>query len=67
MLARVGDLKISYNKWGEPFFYGNVNRYSNYDSDFYFSINIGSVFNYNDRFFYNRSFNNNYKKYREDK
>ena len=67
LLARVGDLKISYNNWGEPYFYGNVNNYSNHDSDFHFSINIGPIFNYNDRFFYNRSFINNYKKYREDK
>ncbi len=67
LLRRIGDLKISYNKWGEPYFYGNVNRYSNYDSDFHISINIGPIFSYNDRFFYNRSFNNNYKKYREDK
>ena len=67
LLARVGDLKISYNNWGEPYFYGNVHGYSNYEPDFYFSLNIGPIFNYNDRFFYNRSFNNNYKKYREDK
>lgn len=67
LLRRVGDLKISYNSWGEPYFYGDVNQYSDYDSDFHFSINIGSIFNYDDRFFYNRSFKNNYKKYREDK
>lgn len=67
LLRRVGDLKISYNSWGEPYLYGDVNQYSNYDTDFHFSINIGTVFNYNDRFFYNRSFKNNYKKYREDK
>ncbi|WKD84698.1 hypothetical protein KCTC32516_00032 [Polaribacter huanghezhanensis] len=67
LLRRVGNLKISYNNWGEPYFYGNVNRSSNYDSDFHFSINIGPIFSYNDRFFYNRSFKNNYKKYREDK
>lgn len=66
LLTRVGDLKISYNKWGEPFFYGNVNRSFNYESDFHISINIGPIFNYNDRFFYNRDFNYNYKKYRED-
>ena len=65
LLTRVGNLKVTYNSWGEPYFYGNVNRYS--DSDFHFSINIGPIFNYNDRFFYNRGFNNNYKKYREDK
>jgi len=67
LLRRVGDLKVSYNRWGEPFFYGNVNQYSNYDSDVHFSMNIGSIFSYNDRFFYNRSFKNNYRKYREDK
>ena len=67
LLRRVGDLEVSYNRWGEPYFYGNVNRYSNYDADFYFSLNFGSVYSYNDRFFYNRSFKNNYIKYREDK
>mgnify|MGYP005990358865 CR=1 FL=1 len=67
LLIRAGNLKVSYNSWGEPYFYGKVNAYSNYDTDFHFSINIGPVYNYNDRFFYNRSFKNNYKKYREDK
>ena len=66
LLRRVGNLKVSYNNWGEPYFYGNVNRYSNYDSDFYFSLNIGPVYSYNDRFFYNRNFKKNYRKYRED-
>jgi hypothetical protein len=67
LLRRVGDLKISYDSWGEPYFYGNVNNYDYYDSDIRFSINIGPIFNYNDRFFYRKNFRNNYRKYREDK
>lgn len=67
LLRKVGDLKISYNSWDEPYFYGTVNNNDYYDTDFHFSINIGSIFNYNDRYFYNESFNNNYKKYKEDK
>lgn len=66
LLRRVGDLKITYNSWGDPYFYGNVHR-TYYDSDVSFSLNIGSIFNYNDRFFYNNSFKNTYRKYREDK
>lgn len=67
LLRRVGDLKISYNSWGEPYYYGNVNRYRSYDDDFHFSINIGPIFNYNDRYFYKREFRNNYRKYKEDR
>ncbi len=66
LLRRVGDLKVSYNSWGDPYFYGNVHR-NYYDSDIYFSLNLGSIFNYNDRYFYNHNFKNNYRKYREDK
>jgi hypothetical protein len=66
LVKRVGDLKVSYNSWGDPYFYGNVHR-DYYDSGFQFSLNIGSIFNYNDRYFYDYSFKNNYRKYREDK
>jgi hypothetical protein len=65
-VKRVGGLKVSYNTWGDPYFYGNVHR-DYYDSDIHFSINLGAVFNYNDHYFSNYSFKNNYRKYREDK
>lgn len=67
LLRRVGDLKISYNSWNEPYFYGDVNNYDYYDSNVRFSINIGPIFNYNDRFFYRNNFKRNYRKYREDR
>ena len=65
-IRKIGDLKISYNTWGDPYFYGNVHR-DYYDSGVQFSINFGSIFNYNDRYFYDYRFKNNYRKYREDK
>jgi len=65
-IRKVGDLKVSYNNWGDPYFHGNVHR-DYYDSNFQFSLNLGSIFNYNDRYFYDYSFKNNYRKYREDK
>jgi hypothetical protein len=66
LLKRVGDLTISYNTWGAPYFYGNVHR-DYYNSDIHFSLNFGTVFNYNDHYFSKYSFKNNYRKYREDK
>jgi len=66
VVRKVGDLKVSYNNWGDPYFYGNVHR-DYYDSGIQFSLNFGNVFNYNDRYFYDYSFKNNYRKYREDK
>lgn len=65
-VRKVGALKVSYNNWGDPYFYGNVHR-DYYDSGIQLSLNFGSVFNYNDRYFYDYSFKNNYRKYREDK
>ena len=66
VVRKVGDLKVSYNNWGDPYFYGNVHR-DYYDSGIQFSLNFGTVFNYDDRYFYDYSFKNNYRKYREDK
>ena len=65
-VRKVGDLKVSYNNWGDPSFYGNVHR-DYYDSGIQFSLNFGTVFNHNDRYFYEYSYKNNYRKYREDK
>ena len=67
LLRRVGDLKITYNNWGDPYYYGNVNRFRSYDDEFNFSINIGPIFSYNDNYFYKREFRNNYRKYKEDR
>ncbi len=67
LLRRVGDLKISYNSWGDPYFRGSVNRYDYFDDDFHFSINIGPIFDYDDRYFYRRDFRRNYRKFKEDR
>ena len=66
LIKRVGNLKVSYNSWGDPYFRGNVHR-DYYDSGLHFSLNFDSVFNFNDGYFYDYSFKNNYRKYREDK
>ena len=63
-LVKVGQLRISY-RYGRPEFYGHV-KHNDYDSNFGFSLYIGSVFDYHDHFFSGRDFRNNYRKYRED-
>ncbi|PKH51313.1 hypothetical protein CXF68_11745 [Tenacibaculum sp. Bg11-29] len=79
-LSKVGNLKIRYDRWGNPKFYGNV-KYNDYcssdDDDDYdyhgnddrnidIDINIGNVFDYDNVYFYKRGFRNNYRKYKED-
>ncbi|MGB1042997.1 MAG: hypothetical protein ACPGU6_06360 [Tenacibaculum sp.] len=71
-LTNVGNLNIRYDRWGNPRFYGNV-KYNDYcEDDVYYNngididINIGNIFDYDDRFFYRRDFRNNYRKYKED-
>ncbi len=67
-LTRVGHLKIKYDRWGNPRFYGHVKRYDYYDDDYGFDFNIqfGHVWDYNDDYFYRGDFRHNYKKYKED-
>lgn len=79
-LSRVGNLKIKYNRWGEPRFKGRVkgrnyhNQYydeyeyeydRNYDNDFGLEIDI-DIFDYDDAYFFKRDFKDNYRKFRED-
>ncbi len=73
-LAKVGNLKIRYDRWGNPRFYGNV-KYNDYCEDDYYNdnngnididINIGDIFNYDDVYFYKRNFRKNYRQYKED-
>ena len=66
-ISRIGNLKIKYNRFGSPYFYGRVNSHEYYDTNFNYSLNIGQIFNYNDRFFTHRSFKNNYRKFNEDR
>jgi hypothetical protein len=63
-MTRVGGLQISYDRYGNRHYYGQVKpRYNvHLGSDRF----IGSVFNYNDSFFYDNSFYNDYEDYGED-
>ena len=67
-LTKVGQLKIKYNRYGDPFFYGNVKRgrYSNHPINVDFNINLGDVCDYNDDYFYRSDFNRNYRQFSED-
>lgn len=72
-LTKVGGLLISYDRWGNPFFKGRVkgNRYNNDRyNDNNCSVNVGvnvrDVYDYNDVYFYRKSFKKNYYKIRED-
>ena len=72
LLRRVGGLRITYNGWGAPRFFGQV-RYNDYYEDYYdnslsvgFNINLGTVCVYNDPFFYGNEFRSYYRPIRED-
>ena len=67
-LTKVGGLRISYNRWGDPRFHGNVKNNNFYDNDsgFNVSIGFGDVCEYNDAYFYRNDFRNNYYKVKED-
>ncbi len=65
-LTNVGDLRVQYDRWGNPDFYGNVRNFY-YDNGIRFSVNFGDVCNYNDTYFYRNDFRNNYNQFREDK
>lgn len=72
-LRRVGNLRIQYNTWGRPSFYGNVG-FDDFYTDFYygnnfnpgFNWNIGAICVYNDPYFYGNEFKNYYRRVRED-
>ena len=64
-LVKVGDLRIRYNRYGFPFFYGNVRDYY-YNNGVRFNINFGDVCDYNDAYFYRNEFSINYNQFRED-
>jgi hypothetical protein len=61
-MTRVGGLRIKYDRFGNVRYYGQVkHRYHNRTNRF-----IGSIFDYNDDFFYNDGFYNDYEDYGED-
>lgn len=68
-LTRVGGLKVKYNRWGDPYFYGRVKRndhfYNGYNANI--NINLGNVFDYNYGYFYRPEFNRHYSKFKEDR
>ncbi|WP_435263342.1 hypothetical protein [Tenacibaculum sp. nBUS_03] len=71
-LTKVGNLRIRYDRWGKPFYKGNVKNqryyhdYETCDDGFNIDINIGDVFDYDNAYFYRRDFRNNYRQFKED-
>ena len=68
-LTRVGSLKIKYNRWGDPYFYGRVKPndrlYDGYGVNI--GINLSDVCDYNDNYFYRPEFKRHYRQFKEDK
>ncbi len=63
-MTRVGGLKIKYDRYGNVRYYGQVkNRYNHYGRSNHFN---GTIFDYNDDFFYDNGFYNDYEDYGED-
>jgi hypothetical protein len=67
-LTKVGNLKITYNPWGNPRFFGQVKNNDFYYNEvgYNYNSNFRDIFNYNDAYFYRNDFRNNYIKIRED-
>ena len=71
-LVKIGGLRIHYNRWGDPFYEGRVRTRAmfddrrNCDNSINIDINIGDIYNYDDLYFYKKSFRNNYSRFRED-
>ena len=75
-LTRVGNLRIQYDRWGNPLFNGNVRNHRYYNDIYYNNQNScnvdidfidGDTYNYDDPYFYKRSFKRNYRLFREDR
>lgn len=66
-LVSVGNLTVRYDRWGYPIFYGDVRDNYFFDNGVRFNLNIGRIYNFNDRFFYRNNFNRNYTRIREDR
>jgi hypothetical protein len=65
-LTNVGHLKVRYNRWGNPVFFGNV-RDNFYDvNGLRINHNISTVFGYNDAYFFRNDFRKNDTQFRED-
>ncbi|MFD0994020.1 hypothetical protein [Tenacibaculum geojense] len=64
-LSKIGNLFINYDKWGYPNYRGYVKERYN-ESYFNIDVNIGPIYDYDDRYFYREDFRNNYRQFRED-
>ena len=63
-MTRVGGLRIKYDHYGNVRYFGQVkNRYNHFNRTNRF---IGSIYDYNDDFFFNDNFYNDYEDYGED-
>ena len=63
-MTQVGGLQINYDRFGNKHYYGQVKpRYNIHLHSGHFT---GSIFNYNDNFFYDHDFYNDYEDYGED-
>ncbi|CAM1344199.1 hypothetical protein [Tenacibaculum amylolyticum] len=75
-LTRVGNLRITYDRWGNPLFRGRVKNSGYYYNDGLYGnnnscgvdvdINIGDIYDYDDAFFYRNNFRKYYRQVRED-
>lgn len=68
-ITKIGNLKVTYNRWGKPTFYGSVKYNDHCKNDTYYSTgnsNIDHTFNYDNVYFYKSDFKRNYRKYKED-
>jgi hypothetical protein len=65
-LTNVGHLKVRYNRWGNPVFFGNVKNHFYDVNGLKINLNIGVVCSYNDAYFFRNDFRRNYTQFRED-
>jgi hypothetical protein len=65
-LTNVGHLKVRYNRWGNPVFFGNVKDHFYNVNGLKINLNIGAVCSYNDAYFFRNDFRRNYTQFRED-
>jgi hypothetical protein len=63
-MTQVGGLQINYDRFGNKHYYGQVKP--RYDVHFRSDRFTGSIFDYNDNFFYDTNFYNDYEDYGED-
>lgn len=75
-LTRIGNLRITYDRWGNPLFRGRVKKSEYYYNDGFYGndnscgvnvdININDIYDYDDVFFYRNNFKKHYRQVRED-